>query len=539
MPPRRVRGTLRVMTAERRPPDIAAIVSWIGLIAGPIVAVCVFMLLPRQAVGPDGVLTGLSDTGRATASVGALMAVWWLSEAIPLSATALLPLVLFPLTGAATMSRAAAPYADSVIFLFLGGFILGLGMERWGLHKRIALMVVLMVGTGPKRLIGGFMLASALISMWVNNTSTTIMMLPIALSVIGLVAARHAAPGTHERDIRSPDPNFDSTLLLGIAYAASIGGVATLIGTAPNAIMKGFVARELGREIGFANWLMLGLPIVAAYLPLAWLYMTCISQPVRLKSIPGGREMIRAEFAALGPMSRGEWTVFTVFLCTVTLWLTRPLLNELGDRLAAGGHGGDVLPALARALQGLNDSTIAVLAALALFAIPVRPRERIFAMDWPTAERLPWGVLLLFGGGLSLAAAITANGVDAYIGQMLGGLGRLPLWMAVLIVCTVVIFLTELTSNTAVTTALLPILAAAAPSLGVDPMRLVVPAAVAASMAFMLPVATPPNAIVFSTGKVPIGAMVRYGLLLNLLGVAVITSAVYLFGPRVMQIALP
>ncbi|MBX3407046.1 MAG: anion permease [Phycisphaeraceae bacterium] len=525
------------MTAERRPPDIAAIVSWIGLLAGPIVAVCVFMLLPRQAVGPDGVLTGLSDTGRATASVGALMAVWWLSEAIPLSATALLPLVLFPLTGAATMSRAAAPYADSVIFLFLGGFILGLGMERWGLHKRIALLVVLMVGTGPKRLIGGFMLASALISMWVNNTSTTIMMLPIALSVIGLVAARHAAPGTPERDIRSPDPNFDSTLLLGIAYAASIGGVATLIGTAPNAIMKGFVARELGREIGFANWLMLGLPIVAAYLPLAWLYMTCISQPVRLKTIPGGREMIRAEFAALGPMSRGEWTVFGVFLCTVTLWLTRPLLNEWGESLAAGGHGGDVLPALARALHGLNDSTIAVLAALALFVIPVRPRERVFAMDWPTAERLPWGVLLLFGGGLSLAAAITANGVDAYIGQMLGGLGRLPLWMAVLIVCAVVIFLTELTSNTAVTTALLPILAAAAPSLGVDPMRLVVPAAVAASMAFMLPVATPPNAIVFGSGRVRIGQMARAGLGLNIIGIVLITVATMIVGDGIVAVA--
>lgn len=524
------------MSGHEEGQGIGAWVAWIGLALGPVLAVVAYALLPAAEVDEAGnIVRGLSDAGRATAAIGVLMAVWWLSEAIPLSATALLPLVLFPMTGAAPMGKAAAPYADSVIFLFLGGFILGLGMERWGLHKRIALIVVMLVGTGPKRLIGGFMLASAMISMWVNNTSTTIMMLPIALSVIGLVAARHAAPGTRPEDVRSPDPNFDSTLLLGIAYAASIGGVATLIGTAPNAIMKGFVERELGREIGFANWLMLGLPLVAVYLPLAWAYMTCISQPVRLKSIPGGKEMIRSEYRALGGMSRGEWTVFGVFVCTVALWLTRPLLNEWGRELADGASGG--MLAAARALQGLNDSTIAVMAALALFVIPVNAGKRVFAMDWPTAERLPWGVLLLFGGGLSLAAAITANGVDAYIGQMLGGLGHLPLWLAVLIVCTVVIFLTELTSNTAVTTAMLPILAAAAPSLGVDPMRLVVPAAVAASMAFMLPVATPPNAIVYGSGRIRIGQMARAGLGLNIIGIVLITLATMLVGDGIVAVA--
>ncbi len=501
----------------------ADLIRWIGLVAGPVAAIAAYCLLPAATHGSAGeVLGGLTPSGRATAAVGALMAVWWLSEAIPLSATALLPLLLFPLLGVAGIKAAAAPYANDVIFLFLGGFILGLGMERWGLHKRIALLTVMVVGTGPKRVIGGFMLASALISMWVNNTSTTIMMVPIALSVIGLVAASHAAPGTPPERAASPDPNFDSTLLLGIAYASSIGGVATLIGTAPNAIMKGFIADSLGRQIGFANWMMLGVPLVVIYLPIAWFYMTCVSQPVRLKSIPGGRDLFRRELAALGKMSAGEWIVLSVFAATVALWLTRPLIEQW---------------AKGTPLAGINDASIAIFAAMALFLIPVRPRERVFAMDWQTAERLPWGALLLFGGGLSLAAAITANGVDAYIGQLLGGLGHLRLWVAVLIVTTVVIFLTELTSNTAVTTALLPVLAAAAPSLGVDPLRLVVPAAIAASMAFMLPVATPPNAIVFASGRITIGQMARAGLGLNIVGIVLITVLTMLVGEGIVAVA--
>ncbi len=498
-------------------------VRWAGLFLGPLCALAAFFLLPAAELDEAGkVVSGLTAAGRATAACGVLMAVWWLSEAIPLSATALIPLLLFPVTGVAGIKEAAAPYANEVIFLFLGGFILGLAMEKWGLHKRVALITVMLVGMGPKRIIAGFMLASALISMWVNNTSTTIMMVPIALSVIAMVAASHAPPGTPPGEAKSPDPNFDSTLLLGIAYASSIGGVATLIGTAPNAIMKGFISDALGLQVGFANWMMLGVPLVAVYLPIAWLYMTCISQPVRLKSIPGGRELIRREFHGLGRMSRGEWVVLVVFVTTVLLWLTRPLVQ----RWAEGTP-----------LAGLNDSTIAIFAAMALFLIPVRPSRREFAMDWATAEKLPWGILLLFGGGLSLAAAITANGVDTYIGEMLGGLGHLPLWVAILIVCTVVIFLTELTSNTAVTTALLPILAAAAPSLGVDPLRLVVPAAIAASMAFMLPVATPPNAIVFASGRISIGQMARAGFGLNIVGIVLITIGTMLAGERILAVA--
>ena len=492
-----------------------ALLGWSGLLLGPLGALLVYALLPAAHLSPPG---------RATAAVAVLMAVWWLSEAIPLSATALLPLLLFPLTGAQSIAAAAAPYASDVIYLFLGGFVLGLAMERWGLHRRIALTTILLVGTGPHRVVGGFMLASALMSMWVSNTATTIMMVPIAMSVIRMVAVAHAPRGTPDDQARSPDPNFDSTLLLGIAYAASIGGVATLIGTAPNAILKGFVETTLGRQLGFAQWMLLGVPLVAVTLPITWVYLTRVSQPVRLKSIPGGRGFFRAELRALGPMSTGEWVVFAVFMTTVALWLTRPLIQ----RWAVGGG---------TPLAGLNDASIAIFAALALFVIPIRPRERIFAMDWATAERLPWGVLLLFGGGLSLAAAITANGVDAYFGGLLGGLGHLPVWLAVLLVCTLVIFLTELTSNTAVTTALLPVLAAGAPALGVDPLRLVVPAAIAASMAFMLPVATPPNAIVFASGRITISQMSRAGLGLNLICIAIITVFTLIVGDNIVAVA--
>lgn len=498
------------MANDTGQPVLARGVSWVGLALGPALAVLAYLALPALTPDHPG---GLTQPGRATAAVGVLMAVWWLTEAIPLAATALLPLVLFPLTGACPIGAASGPFANSVIFLFLGGFILGLGMERWGLHKRIALITILVVGTGPRRLIGGFMLASALLSMWVSNTATAIMMLPIAMSVVGLVAARCAPPGTAPDRAPSPDPNFDASLLMGVAYAASIGGVATLIGSPPNAILAGFVADELGQQVAFARWLVLGLPIVAVFLPLAWAYVVFVSQPVRLKSIPGGREMIRGELAALGPVTRGEWVVLVVFCCTVLLWVTRPILQGYGRE-----HGLLVL-------SGLEDASIAVAAAVALFVVPVRPRERVFAMDWKTAERVPWGVLLLFGGGLSLAAAINRNGVDAFIGASLGHLGHLPVWLAVVLVCTLVIFLTELTSNTAVTTALLPILAGVAPALGVDPLRLVVPAALAASFAFMLPVATPPNAIVFSSGRITIGQMARAGLGLNILGIVVISLA--------------
>lgn len=507
-------------------PSISApnsITSWIGLGLGPILAILVWYMLPNVQLDPAGIpIGGLTNAARATGAVTTLMACWWLTEAIPLSATALLPLILFPIGGVLSFSGAAAPYASEVIFLFMGGFILGLAMQRCGLHKRIALIIVQLVGTNPKRLVGGFMLASATISMWVSNTATAIMMLPIALSIIALVRQRAAPPNTPEDKLFSPDPNFDSSLLLGVAYAASIGGIATFIGSPPNAVFKGFAEAHFNNQIGFTDWMKTALPIVIIYLPLAWIYITSISQPIHLKNIPGGKAMIRGELDDLGPMNPGEWVVFLVFLLTVALWVFRPTLVNLGTT-----HG-------IQNLHALNDATIALFSSLLLFIIPTNPKKRVFAMDWQTAEQLPWGTLILFGGGLSLAAAITSSGLDVYIGQFFTGLAGLPAWLIVLTLVTVVIFASELASNTAIATAILPILAAAAPSMGIDPYRLLIPATIAASMAFMLPVGTPPNAIVYATGRVTTRQMIRAGFGLNLLAIVIITLITELMGNSMM-----
>lgn len=508
-----------------QPRTLADRVALLGLVLGPVLAVLAYILLPKAGVDEaTGLATGLSQPGRATAATGVLMAVWWLTEAIPISATALLPLVLLPLTGAMGIKDAAAPYANEVIYLFMGGFLLGLAMEKWGLHRRIALTTLLIIGTSPRRIIAGFMIASAMLSAWVSNTATAVMMLPIALSVISLVALQHAPSGTPCEDAPSPDPNFDSTLLLGVAYACSIGGVTTLIGTPPNAILRGFVEIELGKEIGFANWFILGGAIAFVMLPIVWFYLVFVSQPIKLRTIPGGRSLFRGELRALGKLSRGELTVLIIFCCTVVLWLTRPLLVSLGNT-----HG--IAP-----LAGLNDSSIAIGAALVLFCIPVDLKRRSFAMDWHTTQRLPWGVLVLFGGGLSLAGAISTNGVDTFIGSGFVHFDRLPVWLIVALVCTLVIFLTELTSNTAVTTALLPVLGAAAVALGIDPLRLVVPAAIVASLAFMLPVATPPNAIVFGSGRIKVSQMARTGFSLNIIGIVVVTLSTLLLGDFIVDL---
>ena len=500
------------------------IASWAGLALGPVLALVAWILLPGVRFDEAGTpIDGLTDAGRLTGAVAVLMACWWLTEAIPLSATALVPLVVFPVGGVLSFSAAASPYASEVIFLFMGGFILGLAMERCGLHKRVAMMTLLLVGTSPKRLVGGFMLASAMISMWVSNTAAAIMMLPIALSVIALVRECHAPAGTPPGERRSPDPNFESTLMLGVAYAASIGGVATLIGTPTNAVFKGFVEAQFRHEVGFLDWMKVGLPLVVVFLPLAWVYLTSISQPVRLKEIPGGRAMIRRELAGLGRMSLGEWVVLAVFLLTVALWVFRPALIDLGKAHGISG------------IRAVNDASIALFSSLLLFIIPTKPREGIFAMDWKTAERLPWGVLILFGGGLSLAAAISANGLDAYIGQFFAGLAGLPTWLVVLMLVAAVIFASELASNTAIATAILPILAAAAPAMGIDPFRLLIPATIAASMAFMLPVGTPPNAIVYATGHVTMKQMIRTGFGLNVMAVIAITVATEVLGRWVVQ----
>jgi len=483
--------------------------SRFGRGAAPALAVGVYIALGAAAEIPDH--------ARTTAAVGALMAVLWMTEALPLSATSLLPVVLFPLTRVMPFGQAAAPYASEYIFLFLGGFMIAQAIERWGLHRRIALVIVSAVGTQPARLIGGFMLATAFLSMWISNTATAVMMLPIALSVTGLFDPQEQRAGS------TPPPaadNFSVCLLLGIAYAASIGGVGTLIGTPPNAMLAGFLEQRDIR-IGFAEWMAMGVPFGAVLLVLTWLLLTRILYPVGSESVARVSDEIAWQRKHLGPISRGEWNVLCVFVVTAVLWIVRtPLANWkwLVERV----------PAVAE----LNDAMIALSGALVLFAIPVDRKQGQFTLDWTTARTLPWGVLLLFGGGLSLAEAAADSGLTDWIGSSVSGLAGAPTILLVFAISLLVIFLTELTSNTATAAAFLPIGMGIASGLGIDPMLLLVPSTLAASCAFMLPVATPPNAIVFSSRRVTIAQMVKAGFWLNLAVVALIPVLMYTIGIR-------
>jgi len=488
-------------------------IATIGWIAAPVLAVASALALPSDYVDAAGELVVLDSGARATAAVAVWMAVWWLTEAIPVYATALLPLALLPLAGATTMKAAATPYAHPLIFLFLGGFLIAVAMQRWGLDRRVALSTLRFVGARPAHVVGGFMVVTAGTSMWVSNTATSVMMLPIALGVIELAGSSEPETVDAAAAVRR-QRNFAVCLLLGIAYAASIGGVGTLVGTPPNLFLASFAESQLGREISFARWMGVGIPLVAVFLPLCWWLLTRVLHPLGRDPLPGASERVAAEHAALGPLSRGEWLVLGVFLLTATGWLLRPLLVEL----EIGGS---------RPFAGLSDTGVAMIGALLLFVLPVDRRLRTFGLDWETATQLPWGILLLFGGGLSLASAIDAAGLGAFLGSLVAGLEGAPAVLLTAAVVSLVIFLTELTSNTATAATLLPILAGLAPGLGIDPLALVVPAAVAASCAFMLPVATPPNAVVFGSGFIAIAEMARVGIWLNLVGVVLITALTY------------
>lgn len=479
----------------------------LSLLAGPLAALLVYQALPAGYSGADGGWVVLAPAARATAAVGTWMAVWWITEAISVYATALLPLAAFPLTGAGSIRETASAYGHELIFLFLGGFILALGLERWGLHRRMALQVLGMVGTRPTHMVAAFMGVAAFISMWVTNTATTIMLLPVAMSVLQLL------PGYQHSVAGEPD-RLSLALLLGIAYAASIGGVGTIVGTAPNLFLVSFVRNQMGVEISFLQWMLVGVPVVLLFVPLAWWLLARVVYRVGREPVPGIAEVIAGLRRELGPMGRGERLMLAVFAATAAAWLTRPLLNGLE---VFGG----------RPLAGLSDPGIAVLGALALFVLPVRAAAGEYLMDWRTAVKLPWGLLILFGGGLSLAASLDRSGFSAYLGSQAAGLGTLPPVLIVALVTSLMIFLTEITSNTATTATLVPVLYAVARGLGLDPFLLIVPAGIAASCAFMLPVATPPNAIVFGSGRVTIPAMARAGLLLNLAGIVLITVLAY------------
>lgn len=457
----------------------------VGLVLGP-------LLFAGMALLPAPV--GLDPIGWRTATVAAWMACWWLTEAIPLPATALLPLVAFPLLGVRQLEQAAAPYAHPVIFLFLGGFLIAAALERCGLHRRFAIAVIAAVGPEPRRLVGGVMVATAFLSMWVSNTATAVIMLPLALSLLprSTALAERMAPA----------------MLLGIAYAANIGGLGTLIGTPPNAFLAGFLSESYGIEIGFLHWMVVGVPLVAVALPLTWWLLVDRLHPLPAETGGPGAEAP----SRLGPMGRDELVVGAVTALVCLAWITRPLLE--------------------RWVLGLSDAGIAVGGALLLLGLPLGWRPLRFALSWKEAENLPWGVLLLFGGGLSLAAAIQETGLAGWIGGRLEGLGTLPLPLLVGAIVVLMVFLTELTSNTATAAAFLPVVAALAVAIGSSPLTLAVPAALAASCAFMLPVATPPNAVVYGSGRIELPQMMRAGLGLNLLMTLLITAATLLLVPR-------
>ena len=515
-------------------PAGSALVSWMGRILGPLLALAVYCLLPDD-------VNQMTAEARSTAAIAALMALWWMTEALPLPVTALLPLILFPLARVfpdpalgPQIQQAAEPFANRFIFLFMGGFMIALAIERWNLHRRIALLTVLTVGTKPARMIAGFMIATALLSMWISNTATTIMMLPIGLSVITLLQDRlgsaqdqNPPPENTPENITQGLSRFSVCLMLGIAYAASIGGVGTLVGTPPNVFFASYMDEQYGITLGFGPWMGLGVPLVVIFLFLTWVVLTKVVFPLHLRQIPGGRELIRQELRKLGPMSRGEWTVLVVFLLTASAWVLRDPLTKWAWLI-------EQVPAIAR----LDDTIIALIGALLLFIIPVDIKNFQFALDWQTARRLPWGMLLLFGGGLSLAAAVTASGLDKWIGQWFSEFSGLPPIIMILLVTTVVIFLTELTSNIATATTFLPILGGVALQFNIDPLMLLAPATLAASCAFMLPVATPPNAIVFGSGYIKIGQMIKAGLWLNLIGIILIPLLIYTLGAWLLSVAL-
>ena len=471
----------------------------IGLFLGPVLAI---------AMLSSGAPAGLTEAGWMTAAVGVLMATWWATEAVPIAATALLPIVVFPILGIASIQDTVPPYANKVIFLFLGGFIVAYAMQRWNLHRRIALIVLQHVGGNGRSLFGGFMLAAAVISMWVMNTSTTMMMLPIAVSIIGVI---HNT--VEHLDDKGKD-HFQYALLLGIAYGATIGGMATLVGTAPNALLAAFMQESYGTEIDFASWMLVGLPLSALMLPLAWLMLTRVVFKVDFRTSGEGRAALRRLKEELGPVTVPERRVATVFVLMAVAWVTRPMLIKLPG------------------LSGLDDSVIAIAGALALFILPSGDRKDGLLLRWTYAERLPWGVLLLFGGGLTLASAVSRTGLAEWLGGTLQAVGTLPLPVIVIIAAAMIIFLTELTSNTATTATFLPVVGAIAIEAGFDPIVLTVPVTFAASCAFMLPVATPPNAIVFGSGMLTIPKMVRAGIMLNLVGIVVVSTIALYLAPK-------
>jgi sodium-dependent dicarboxylate transporter 2/3/5 len=463
----------------------------LGLWLGPILFMAMLLMgQSQQAMPVDAWLV---------AAVGLWMAVWWSTEAVPVAATAFIPLILFPVLQVTPVKTVAQSYAHPTIFLFLGAFILALAVEKWSLHRRIALTVLSRTGTDGRKLILGFMIAASLLSMWMTNTSTAMMLLPIAASVAAMVAEK--ASGTSAESKRT----FQVALLLSLAYATTIGGMATIIGTPPNVLLAGFIEETYGLQIAFLDWMLIGLPLALVLLPLGWVVLTRIAFTVDIAESKEAGDVIADMRRQLGVMHASERRVGLLFLVVVFCWMTRSWLNDFSS------------------FEGVSDAGIVMAAALLLFVIPAGDGSGQRLMVWEDVSRLPWGVLILFGGGLALAAQVSGSGLAVWLGESLLPVASLGTLVLIVAAAGLVVFLTELTSNLATAATFLPVIAAIAAQSGIEPLVLCVPVTLAASCAFMLPVATPPNAIVFSSGVLTIPEMVRAGFLMNLIALVALT----------------
>ncbi len=498
-----------------------------AVLVGGLILFSAILLMPA----PEG----MTESAHRLLAIVALMACWWVGEGTSIAVTALVPLVLFPLLGVMSSREVAPNYTNHLVFLFLGGFMIAIAMEKWNLHKRIALMIIMLIGDSLTRIVLGFMVAAAFLSMWISNTATTMMMLPVGMAVVGQIAGQARSYGNDPEAETQLRETLGLVLMLGLAYSASIGGVGTLIGTPPNIVFAGFY-KELypeNPEITFFQWMVVALPVVILFIPIVWFYLCRFVGPVPLYKMEFGRhqpDVIRREFESLGPISRAEKIVATVFVTTALLWIFRKPI-PLGVFAIPGWSQLFPHPEL------LHDATVAMAMAILLMLCPLNFGKGVelngktehFVLDWRTVEsRVPWGILLLFGGGFALASGFARTGLDQWIGAQLAGLATFPLWLVILGVCLGVTFLTELTSNTATTTMILPVIGAAAVAAHYHPLLLMVPATLSASFAFMLPVATPPNAVVFSSGWVTIPKMSKAGLALNFIGAVLVTTLVLL-----------
>ncbi|GAA8958025.1 SLC13 family permease [Helicobacter pylori] len=523
------------------------IVRLLGLIGGVLIALIIYYALNAQLSHIVEEIPKLSSLNYkampVVAGVAVLMGIWWMTEAIDLPATALLPLVLFSVFSVDQFASVSSSYASPIIFLFMGGFILALSMQKWNLHTRIALSIILLVGTSPRRLILGFMIATGFLSMWVSNTATAVMMLPIGMSVLQLVAKlvgkENASNSWHQKEEitkthggimgnivhKGKDitqviqekttiyrTNFSICLMLGIAYAASIGSLGTLIGTPPNALLAGYMKTAFNIEIDFARWMVFGTPLAFIMLILSWLLLTYVIFPLKIKEIPGGKEVIRAELKKLGRLSWAEISVGVIFILASLGWIfLDTILKSWGIKI-------DKI-----------DSVIAMGVSALLFILPANNQgDRL--IDWDTTKKLPWDVLLLFGGGLALSAQFSKTGLSLWIGHLVSSFSHLPILFIIFMVTLMVIFLTEITSNTATAAAFLPVIGGVAMGMGYEnhqSLLLTIPVALSATCAFMLPVATPPNAIAYGSGYVKITDMIKAGLWLNLVGVVLISAFSY------------